>query len=183
MKFLVSESEFYSLSPKDQNTLISLWYCPKDRSTLEKKSGPNAGFLDISRGKSNVALQNAVNLRKLPESRLPDAKAIVHITFQLVKSEDNIQSFTLVECPHCGYEGYAPSLPVQLERQTQKNERLIRSLLADSAKMYSAQNSSMQSGRRRFPFFGIFILFWILPIIAGIAFFGWLALYTIFTLL
>jgi hypothetical protein len=128
--------------------------------------------------KTDIALQNAVNLKKLPEKELNNVKAVVNITFQII-SDDYI-TYTSVVCPKCDYKGYAPKLPFLL-KNNQDHDELIKTLLKDSS-LYQqkAKQGTGGSRRPRIPIFGLFILLWILPLIAFATFVGWALLYLLF---
>lgn len=178
---MVSSEEYNYLSPNDQNTILSFWHCPYDNIMLEKATGRDAGVLDIRRGKSDISLNNAVNMKRIPEKERDNVNAVIQLSFQLLSGE--YQSFTHVKCPKEDYTGYAPQLPFLLQ-SNQHNEQLIQKLLDDSSKYQRKVSQENRGGGgglggRRFPIFGIFILMMLLPLLALASFLGWAILYTI----
>lgn len=174
---MISNEDLNNLSEIDRNIILSLWHCPYDHTLLEKVTGPSAGELEVRRGpKTNVALKNAVNMRRIDEKEINNSKAVFDLTFQILPGE--YRTYSHVICPKKDYKGYAPKLQFQLS-STDHHEALIKKLLDDSSKYFQKAGNTGRSGRR-FPIFGIFILLWLIPIIALGTFLGWAVLYSIF---
>lgn len=173
---------FSNLSEQDQRILQGLWFCPKDNTQLEKLTGANTGDLEISRGykKSDVAINNAIAMKKIPKENSEYSQMISNISFQIIPNDFII--FSNVSCPHCEYRGIAPKLPMITFSNSQRNAELIQTLIEESNKAYKQQNTGGGGGMRRGGFFLWFILISILPLLVIIFFIVVSAIYLIFSL-
>lgn len=153
------------LNPKDKNVLSSLWLCPNDNTLVEKIIGRVSGEQEISRGlkKIDVALNNAIAMKKFKEKDLIHAKTVVQLSFQLLPND--FLTFIFVNCPLCDYEGLAPKLPNQIIPVSQKKHQIIENLIEESRSAYKSEGGNSGGFRRG----GIFLWFILISIITYIA--------------
>ncbi|MHA1989718.1 MAG: hypothetical protein ACW981_15010 [Candidatus Hodarchaeales archaeon] len=171
---------FSNLSETDQRILQGLWFCPNDNTQLEKLLGTNTGDIEISRGykKSDVAISNAIAMKKVPKENLEHSRMVSNLSFQIIPNDFII--FSNVTCPHCNYRGIAPKLPMLSFSNSQRNAELIQTLIEESNKAYKQQNTRSGGGMRRGGFFLWFILISILPLLVIIFFIVVMAIYMLF---
>ena len=177
---MISPEFFNNLSKNDQLIFQTLWLCPRDNTPLDKITGPVSGEQDISRGlkKSDVAINNAIAMKKLEVKDQLHAEMVVNISFQLIP-EDYI-TFTFVECSLCDYHGVAPKLPIQMQSSNIRKTQIIDTLIEESKSSYKQQNTGGRGGFRRGGIFLWFILISLLPLIAYFAFFATIVIAFIF---
>ncbi|OLS24188.1 MAG: hypothetical protein HeimC3_20870 [Candidatus Heimdallarchaeota archaeon LC_3] len=177
---MISPDLFNNLSNNDKIIFQTLWLCPRDNTPLDKITGPVSGEQDISRGikKTDVAINNAVAMKKLDIKDQKHAKMVVNLSFQLIP--DDYITFTFVECSLCDYHGLAPKLPIQMQSSNIRKTQIIDTLIEESKSSYKQQNRGGTGGFRRGGIFLWFILISLLPLIASVAFFLTIAIAYIF---
>jgi len=98
-------------SKKALEDLCEFWYCPNDNSKYtEHTTRFNSGEFTINLEKLDFSIQQAINIKKLPESSKKNVLDVILI----IKNEVNVNSeikFVSVECPLCNKLTVAPKIP------------------------------------------------------------------------